>query len=133
MSEHFNDPSSQDYLIGTSFIVGMTEFDVFVGHNGISYWIDENARYEEIQRDPSMVFGSIAGIEECRKKYINYEEEFTIEAPVPEEDLEKIKYDLSPKYWNDQTDKHTDEELDKILEPIFWNHINPYLPNPLKK
>lgn len=127
MSEPLQDVP--DYLISTTQLIGGTEYEVTVCHNGISYWFDPSAKKRALAADPYLVVKAISGDEIARQALANINSEYTIEAPVPPESLVIIRDELSPLYWAEEFSPVFDARLDAILLPIFHKHVNPFTEN----
>ena len=127
MSEPIQDVP--DYLISTTQLVGGTEFEVTVCHDGISYWFDPSAKKRALASDPNLVLKAISGDGVARQALANIDLEYTIEAPVPPASLAIIRDELSPLYWAEDFPEDFDDRLDAILLPIFHEHVNPFTEN----
>jgi len=127
MSEH-----SHDYLISTAIYFDAREFVVMVDHKGVSFWTDKAEGRKVIDKKPVRNVWEIFDRTRFATNMRIYDE-YTYQAPVPEADLKRIRDELSPRYWNMETLPHDfdlDKQLDAILEPIFWEQINPQLSRP---
>jgi hypothetical protein len=127
MSEH-----SHDYLVSSSLAFGRREFVIKVGHDGISFWTDKMEGRKAIDKKPARSISEIFDPIRFATNSRIYDE-YTYQAPVPEADLKRIRDELSPRYWNEETlpyDFDLDRQLDAIFEPIFWGQINPQLSRP---
>jgi hypothetical protein len=131
MSEDAQDFGPENYLINTSFIFGGREFTVTVKHDGISYWFDSQIKNEVEKNNPDFRLNVLCKNKPATQYLERIYEEYTLTAPVPEAGLRQIREELSPRYWADEP--ADDEVLDAILEPIFWENVNPQLASPIEK
>jgi len=134
MSEQSDDFGPNSYLVGNTFVFGDREFEVFVLHDGISYWFDPLAKNEALKSDPNLIIMAAIFDGPQRKFLSQIHGEWTVKAEIPESDLCEIREQLSPRYWGDcSQDFEMEKRLDAILEPIFWNKVNPQLSVPIKR
>ena len=63
-----------------------------------------------------------------------HQEEFTINVTGIEQRIIDciLKYDREDTPWGDKRNAQ-EQQIDEMLEPYFWNRVNPFLPHPLKK
>lgn len=126
----------QDYLVSTCFDFGGRDIGVTVEHDGFSYWFDRTGAKRAIQKKSDVSrLAAFFGDKESAEYVSRVDDEHTIRVPIPEADLKLIRDKLSPQYWADSesgNDKNFELEkaLDKILEPLFWEYVNPLLSPP---
>lgn len=120
-----------DYLVSTYFSFGGRSIVVRVEHDGFSYWTDESAARNRFQETGKSGIDILAGDHQAARQLSQIYDEHTIRVEVPEEALRLIQEDLSPRYWSASADDaDLDNKLDEILEPLFWEQVNPYLSPP---
>jgi len=127
----------QDHIISTCYCFSGRDIRVIVGHDGISYWLDHTSSQPHLQGGPEANdrLSAILGDESARRKVANVESEYTIAVPVPEAGLEMLRDQFAPYYWDESlpVDFDLDDGIDSVLEPLFWEHVNPYLNPPCTK
>ncbi len=116
----------KDHLISTFLSFHGREFSVVVTHDGWSHWFEVSviSEYRHILYTASVS-------ENAAKHLASVEREHTVRAQVPEAGLKLIREELSPRYWAEHPS--ADDILDAILEPVFWQHINPQLSPPMEQ
>ncbi|MGD0259299.1 MAG: hypothetical protein ABSD29_05670 [Verrucomicrobiota bacterium] len=120
-----------DYLISTCFDFGGHDIGVKVTHDGYSHWFDASPVRDLNIAHPGYTLLAWAVDADKAKHLEGIQNEYTLKAPVPEEGLRKIREELSPRYWAGEP--ADDSILDAILEPIFWEHVAPYLSPPVTR
>jgi hypothetical protein len=125
--------NSQDYLISTCFDFGGRSISVTVEHDGFSYWLDETSSRQLIQQTGKSGLDVLMGDENAASLISQIDHEHTFQVPVPEAGLKVIRQELSPNYWADIFPEGCGERLDAILEPLFWEHVNPHLSPPCSR
>jgi hypothetical protein len=124
MSEH------HDYLVFTGFKFGGRHITVKVEDDGFSYWMDDTSYRKTSHESGLSGIDAMVGDEGVARKMRNIRGEHTIKVEVPAEGFREIRDVLSPAYWAEADDADIDKRLDGILEPLFWEHVNPYLSPP---
>ena len=103
-------------------------------HDGYSHWFDNFRKKEVLRANPGILIDAATGDENIARHIAHLHDEYTLKALVPESGLRIIRNELSPAYWSDAMEgmPDFDQRLDAILEPIFWQHINPQLSPPVE-
>lgn len=133
-----NNEPSHDYLISTFFDFGSREIEVVVTNDGVSHWTDYTAINALNRERPGYILSTSPVLfpgafdQNARKHLAELVAENTVEVPVPEAALRQIREELSPVYWND-VESADDAALDALLEPLFWEHVAPFLSPPLTR
>jgi hypothetical protein len=121
----------QDYLIATSYDFDGRDIWVKVTHDGYSHWTDKTPQHELEKKQPGYTLLSYVFRGKPARVLADLEAKHTHRALIPDDDLHIIRNELSPAYWESEDipnyPPEFSERLDKILEPIFWEQINPLL------
>jgi hypothetical protein len=112
---------------------GRREFSIYVDHEGKIYWDDVTQRRSQ-RSDGSrcLELRALVGDVNAKKRLESEVENYTIHFDLPEDVLSKIEVAAEMLEAGTWTTKH-EEELDAVLEPLFWENVNPYLEPPLER
>jgi hypothetical protein len=133
MSDPIHNRKNDRFLVQSSLMLGGREFLIDVDHNGFSYWFDQFAKDQALEKDPNLIAMAMLGDDDSRKFLDQIKTGFTIKAAVPDSDFFVIKSLLSPRYWSPSGfSKEDSQRLDSILEPIFWRDVHPHLTVPVE-
>ena len=108
------------------------EFLIAVDHNGVIRWDDYQTRRRE--RSPSNRYLEIEtalGDADARNKLSAEISDFAVSFPLSPELLDRIREAarlLADEKWT----ASNEEQLDKLLIPLFWSEVNPRLNNPIQ-
>jgi len=132
MTENFDQFGPEHHLVSTCFDYGGREFLVTVEEDGFSYWFDPIAKNAASKLNRNFVItAAIDNGSQQRKDLDRIYDEFTVKFLLPEAVFTVIRDELSPLYWQDEIPNEFEQRLDAILEPIFWEHVNPLLSPPI--
>ena len=121
-----------DDLIQTFLSIGGREINVRVGSDGMSQWYDMTAQYSAENSNPNFGVKTLFPGTKERKHLKHIESEFTVDAKVPENVMQRLRAEIAAARKAGQKDI-ADAILEALLEPIFWREINEFLTPPIDK
>lgn len=112
-------------------IPGGREFLIEVDHDGTIHWDD----YRERRRlrhpsDENLEIGAMLGSQRARLRLASESAEFAVSFALPPDVLARIREAVEMEENGQWTAAH-ETELDKILLPLFWSDVNPYITSPI--
>jgi hypothetical protein len=112
---------------------GNREFFITVTRDGIIHWDDYmQRRKHRPEEDKRLELQALMGSDRARKRLESETHNYTIEVKLPEEVSSKIEVAAEMLEADKWTIEH-EKNLDEVLKPLFWEHVNPYLEPPLKR
>jgi len=126
-----NDPDMPLFCYCMDF--GKRSFSIDVDHNGIIYWDDVTQRRENRPEGAKdLELRTICGDTNAAKRLHSEIDNYTIQFPLSPKLFSRIEQAAKLFHAGTWTFEH-EAELDTVLEPLFWEYVNPYLEPPLKK
>ena len=112
---------------------GNREFTIHVTHDGIIHWDDYmQRRRQRPEDDKYLEIESLVGSSRARKRLESEIDNYTISFPLPEHIFSRIEVAAQMFDAGTWTVEH-EKQLDELLIPLFWEHVNPYLEPPLER
>jgi hypothetical protein len=116
-----------------SIVIHEREFRILVRHDGAIDWIEDGAVVQAGGRQPleDFVSGAIFGDSAAARRALNRMDEFTI--TTPSDDTARPLLDKAGQVYADDSEwpEGLGDALDIFFLEQFWEHVNPFLPNPL--
>jgi len=119
------------YLFEDFITIQGHKFLVTVDPQGYIEWDDHEGRLRHRHPgDPKLELRTLSGDAQARRRLANEQSEYVIRFKLDPATFEKFQEWESISAAGLSTFMH-ENELDSLLEQIFWREINPYLTNPL--
>jgi hypothetical protein len=112
--------------------LGDREFLIAVTRDGFIHWDDYmQRRRQRHEEDKDLEIQTLLGSSRARKLLESETHIYTIDFKLPEDVFSRIEVAAEMFKAGTWTIEH-EKELDKLLELLFWEQVNPYLEPQLK-